>query len=342
MNTIYTNFEVSDYINGIVSATIGLTPNSVGTIITSGIQSLDGEYKFLVPVQISATGYVEISATNYVNQTSTIRENNFIIGCEKGRKVNLTNFLPINYRDKFDGSSSELYQFVELFQNYLNTLYVSTDDSCNLSTLEKIKKLQEFRNIDKIDSEYMYQYANMLGYDIGINKSQIGTFSSSTGNYSDTFEQYQDKCLRFILGDIPNWYSIKTTRNAVKIMLLSYGMIGDIVENYTLDYNLFWKQNKVRYDQYVSNDISKEWYPTPHISVGIDLNNTPYENAYSDSIKNIISSMESIRPANVVIDSLQGIIYQDQSNTTRSINLSMSFKSSKTINVTKSAQINIT
>ncbi len=341
-NFIYTTFEISDYTNGIVSATIGLTPNSVGTIITSGIQNVDNNSKFLVPIEISATGYVEISATNFVDQTTTVRENNFIIGCSTGRKTNLTRFLPINYRDKPNGDPSELFEFTKVFEDYLNTIYTNVDEGCNLSILEKIKRLQDFRSIDRIESQYIYQYGNMLGYDVGINKSEMGTFANVSGTYADTFEEYQEKCLRFVVGNLPNWYSIKTTRNAVKIMLLSFGIIGDLIENYSLDYNIFWKQNRTTAGQYVANNISKEWFPTPHVSVGIDLRNTPHEKAYSDSVKNVINSMESIRPANVVIESLQGYVSSDESNTTRAINLSMSFKASKSINVTRTQQLNLT
>ena len=43
-------------------------------------------------------------------------------------------------------------------------------------------------------------------------------------------------------------------------MLLSFGIIGDIIEYYTLDYNKHWKQNRTIGDQYVSNEMTKEWY----------------------------------------------------------------------------------
>jgi hypothetical protein len=335
---ITTNFEISDFTNGIVSASIGLVPGSVGTIVTSGIQSVVGVLKYIVPVNVSSTGYVELSATNFVNQSTTFRENNFIIGCENGKKTNLVKYVPGYLRENFDGSESEMFQFVELFQNYLNTIYQSVDDSCNISMLEKIKRIGDMRNIDKIEVSKIPYYAEMLGYDVGINKSEMGLFNVLPGPYSDTSADYQNKCLRFVVGNLPNWYSIKTTRNAVKMMLLSFGIIGDVVEFYTLDYNQFWKQNRVTGTQIVSDNISKEWFSTPHISVGIDLKNSPYEQVYSNQSKKIINAMEAIRPANVVINGLQGYVSEVQ---TRSVNISMNFRSIKNINVTTRQQINI-
>lgn len=338
MNTIYTTFEITDYTNGIDPNSIGLSPSSVGTIITSAIESPSGYTRFIVPVEISASGYVEISARNFSGNTSIFKENNFVIGCSEGRRLSLTKYLPQYLRDNPDSSPSEFYQFTKVFEDYLNTIYSNVDDGCSISLLEKTKKLREFRNIDKIDSKYIYQYANMLGYDVGINKSEIGKFSSTSGVYSDSLEKYQEKCLRFVVGNLPNWYSIKTTRNSVKMMLLSFGIIGDLIENYTLDYDKYWKQSKVLPAHYVDETITKEWYPTPHISVGIDLRNTPNSTVYSDQLKKVINSMESIRPANVVIDSLQGYMTEIQSPR---IDIAMSFKTTKNINVPRSCQINV-
>ena len=64
MTSISAVFGISDYTNGIVSASIGLTSASTGTIVTSGIQSLAGVSKYSVPVNVSANGVVQISAMN--------------------------------------------------------------------------------------------------------------------------------------------------------------------------------------------------------------------------------------------------------------------------------------
>ena len=77
------------------------------------------------------------------------------------------------------------------FEDYLNTMYKSFDESCNLSVLEKISKLKDLHDIDKIDPIYVQQYANMLGYGVGINHDELGTFSKQSSGYADSEESYK-------------------------------------------------------------------------------------------------------------------------------------------------------
>lgn len=337
-NSISAYFEITDYTNKIYKNSIKLTDASRGTIVTSEIQELDGGKKFIVPVVTTASGYIEISAMNYVGETATFREENFIIRCSNTRKLNMTNYLPQYLREDNQGNESEFFKFTKFFEDYLNTMYTSYDESCNLSILEKINKLQDLHDIEKIDPIYVQQYANMLGYGVGINNDELGTFTVLSG-YSDTSASYKDKVLRFVVGNLPNWYSIKTTRNAVKVMLLSFGIIGDIIEYYTLDYDRQWKHNRTVGNEYVSKEMSREWFPTPHISVGIDLLNTDNSIIYNTpSVVNVVNAMEDIRPANVVINGIQGYVSETP---VQIVYMNMTFRTTKNINVTRSQQINI-
>ena len=180
----------------------------------------------------------------------------------------------------------------------------------------------------------------MLGYGVDINNDELGTFTTNSSTvYADSNDVYKNKILRFVIGNLPNWYAIKTTRNAVKMMLLSFGIIGDLIEYYTLDYDKSWKANRTKNDQYVSDEMTKEWYPTPHISLGVDLMNSDNSIVYnSDQIKNIVNAMEDIRPANVVINGIQGYVSETPVQT---VYLNVSFRSTKNINVTRDQQINI-
>lgn len=337
-DVISATFEISDYTNKIIKNSIGLTETSRG-ILSEEIQTIDSGKKYIVTVIVSASGYVQISAMNYFGKTATFTEENFIIRCSKGRKLNLVNYLPPILREDNIGNESEFSKFTRFFEDYLNTMYKSFDESCNLSVLEKISKLKDLHDIDRIDPTYVQRYANMLGYGVDINHDELGTFSKQSLGYSDTSASYQNKVLRFVVGNLPNWYSIKTTRNAVKVMLLSFGIIGDIIEYYTLDYDKKWKQNRTVGDQYVSDEMTKEWYPTPHISVGIDLLNNDNEVIYNKpNIGNVVNAMEDIRPANVVINGIQGYVSETP---VQMVYLNVSFRTTKSINVPRDHQINI-
>ena len=52
---------------------------------------------------------------NYVGKTSTYTEENFIIKCSSGRKLNLVNFLPPYLREDNNGNESEFAKFTKFF-----------------------------------------------------------------------------------------------------------------------------------------------------------------------------------------------------------------------------------
>jgi len=334
--SISTVFEVVDYNNGIFVDSIKLTSASVGTITT--IEAIVPGKKYNVTVAVNKSGSVSISASNLINRTTTLRVDNYIIKCSDGRELNLTNYLPLNDQYDYYGNDSEFKQFTKFFEDYLNTMYTNTEESCSLSVLEKINKLTSLHDIDTVEQKYIPYLSNMLGYDINFDKNSIGQFGGVNLGLSGTdLESYKDKVLRFVVSNLPNWYSIKTTRNSMKIMLLSFGLVGDIIEVYTLDYDKEWKLNKVTDNDIVGDDIGTDWYPTPHMSIGINLNESNISVVNTMSLRDdILEAMESIRPANVVVDSLLGYAETKLPDSL----ITIKFQSTKNINITSASQLN--
>ena len=67
----------------------------------------------------------------------------------------------------------------------------------------------------------------MVGDQFG-NLAEIDNGSSSISD--------QQKYLRFVVQNLPNWYKIKTTKNCSKVMLYSFGLIGvwlNIIQSYS-------------------------------------------------------------------------------------------------------------
>jgi hypothetical protein len=332
-------FEIYDYINGIDSSSIQVTLNDK-SISASVVQNGSGRNSYFVNVIVDRSGYLVINGKNRVGVYTEYRYNNYVITCSTGRQLSLTNYLPEYLQEDNNGNASETKEFLGVFEKYLNSMYTNIDNSCNLSTLEKISRLQKLHDIDTIEPEYITNYSNLLGYKSGFNASEIGTFGyfAPSATYNDTTEEYMNKSLRFVVRNLPNWYSIKTTRNALKIMLLSFGIIGDIMEYYTTDYDQDWYSNKIEEGVFVNVDIPENSYPTPHMSIGVNLSLTTNGTIYKDGqLKNVLDAMESIRPANVVLEGVTGII---DSVTLPSPNIVMCFNTSKTINVEFSNQLN--
>jgi hypothetical protein len=307
---IETTFNVTDNTFGILSASIGVVN---GTL--QSITSLNGNNSYQVVVNVSATGNVTLSALNILSNSATYDVNNYIFSCD-GRKINLTNYVPNHLAFDNNGRESELITLTSFFEGYLNTLYTNLDKPCSLGVLEKTNRLRNLHDPDTMELDYIQFFANYLGYNVDVNKSELGGFVSNPNSsaYNDGpdlpsgFNEYQKKALRFVVRNLPNWYSIKTTRNAIKTLLLSFGIFGDLLEVYTNDYVSDWVINNIPPGTYVSNGMTNDRYPTPHMYVSIDINNTSLENIYGSEqvLSSVYKSFEAIRPANVVFEGLLG------------------------------------
>lgn len=306
---ITSQFRVSDNTYGILSASIGVVGGMIDSIV-----SVDSNKIYDVSVNVSASGSLTISAMNQLSNSATYVINNYIFACD-GRKINLTNYVPNHLAFDNSGNDSEYITLTSFFEGYLNTLYTNLDEPCSLGILEKTNRLRNLHDPDTMELDYIQFFANYLGYNVDVNRSELGGFVSNPNSSayndgpdnSEVFNEYQKKALRFVIRNLPNWYSIKTTRNAIKTLLLSFGIFGDLLEVYTNDYVYDWIINNIPPGTYVSDTMTNDRFPTPHMYVSIDINNTSLENIMgSEQMLSSVKSFEAIRPANVVFEGLVG------------------------------------
>ena len=102
-----------------------------------------------------------------------------------------------------------------------------------ISILDKIFRLTDLFDPDLMPEDMIQYYAANLGYQAGINRDSF----TATAKNTETEALEQKRYLRFMIRNLPNWYQIKTTRSAIKIMLYSFGLIGDFVYYYTKCYS---------------------------------------------------------------------------------------------------------
>lgn len=238
------------------------------------------------------------------------------------RRINLTSFLPEQKQQE------EIYDFVKFFEDFLNEMYAGLHgfettetqigqnesklafsyDNQNLSAspkisiLEKIHRLSELHDPDLIDIDYIQFFAEHMGYRIDIDRNEIGFgFLNSSAPCSASDNQ---KYLRFMVRNLPNWYKIKTTNDMIKIMLYSFGLVADIYNHYTKDYGEDSKNWKVDYDGDM-RAIPDSWYPTPHFTAIVDidasLNNIFFKLQEGEKV---VRAIESIKPLNGVFRGL--------------------------------------
>lgn len=324
-DVIELKFKITNEVNTIIPDSIGFDINSpiYTSTLTENVYGKDYTYT----VMISAGGDVGISAMNNVALTATLYEYGFLFGCIDQRKINLVDFIPTWLREYSDSSTKassepEMVQFVEFFENYLNTLYNSADDSCSLSILSKINSLTKLHDPDTIDMDYIQYFANLMGYNLSFSRDTINTTTESEND--DELNRY----IRFTVRNLPNWYRIKSTRNAVKVLLLSFGIVGDLIEYHTSDYEDEWIPNTLTDNKFLTSEISsrRDLYPTPHMAIGIDMVNS--QKGWVKNITEIIDSLDAIRPVNVVFDNIVGYI----NSTAATVNVDMAAKVTYTIN----------
>jgi len=115
---------------------------------------------------------------------------------------------------------------------FIDNVCAGCDTSDRISILEKIFRLTDLFDPDLIPIDLIQFYAENLGYNVGINRESL-----STNTDPQARELEQKRYLRFMVRNLPNWYKIKSTRSAIKILLYSFGLVGDFVYYYTNSYN---------------------------------------------------------------------------------------------------------
>jgi len=124
---------------------------------------------------------------------------------------------------------------IDVGEIYVDNLVNCTRPKENISVLEKIYRLTELFDPDLIPIELIQFYASNLGYDVGLSRNNVG-FDGILSGATDSDLIDQNKYLRFMIRNLPTWYKIKTTRNSIKMMLYSFGLVGDFIYYFTKNY----------------------------------------------------------------------------------------------------------
>ena len=102
-----------------------------------------------------------------------------------------------------------------------------------ISILEKINRLTQLFDPWLMPIDLIQFYAQNLGYEVGLNRQEFPTVDSLDPVQAQI---EANKFLRFMTSQLPEWYKIKTSRPSLKVMLYSFGLVGDVVYYYTKNY----------------------------------------------------------------------------------------------------------
>lgn len=181
-----------------------------------------------------------------------------------------------------------------------------TSGSGLMSILEKVNRLTELHDPSLMDEQYLQFFANYLGYNININYAEMGNLAAIDDD-SKCANVDQEKYLRFAVENLPTWYKIKTTKNCVRVMLYSFGIIGDMIDYYVKGGNTVSQAaNYYNLGLFNREDdplMDPDYYPSPHFAINIDLDTSITNISFDfDKRDQIINAINSIRPINTVFD----------------------------------------
>ena len=196
----------------------------------------------------------------------------------------------------------------------------SADESKKISILEKASRLTELQDPELIDIDKIQHLSNNLGYNINVNRDEVGGFGTAFGIPTSTELATSgvdaERYLRFMASNLPNIYKIKTTDNDVQLMLYTFGLVGDFIRYYTgdrltsgTDYSDAgsWLPDTEKNLKFIPNTH----YTTPHFSLTLDMDQSESLDDDTEKRKAVIRAVDSIRPANTVFRKLTGYILRD-------------------------------
>lgn len=206
-----------------------------------------------------------------------------------------------------------------------------TDTSEKISIIEKIFRLTELKDPDLIDIENIQYFADNAGYNVDVYRNEFGNIDHEYPYRpiatSATSAAYNEQYLRFNVSNMPEWYKIKTTDNAVQVLLFSFGLIGNVIHYYTNDYLSFSSSgtggNWLADLNGDMREIPRDYFITPHFAMGISIDESDDLIVDTEKATALIRAMKSIQPINTVFKRLAGYL-------TREYNIYVSMRVRKT------------
>ena len=238
------------------------------------------------------------------------------------KTIDITQWLPDTLKDsttndllgQFEDFLNTMFDGVAGFQTTITETGTSADyiygtpknwDTKKISILEKVNRIAELHDPALIDLDYLQYFAGNMGYNIDLSRGDLGSVLATSEETVCSGVDI-DKYLRFVVSNLPSWYEIKTTRNAIKVMLFSFGMIGDIAQYFTDSYLPTTSGGKWEVPDYdmIDNNLTRipnNYFPTPHFIIWTDYDKSTTDLSWSyDTRKQLVNAIESIRPVNTV------------------------------------------
>lgn len=184
----------------------------------------------------------------------------------------------------------KMWQDPKIFYDHFSYQNANRIDDKRSTVLEKIRSIAYMNDPDVIDYEYIEFIASEMGYNIDLAKEDI------ENNSVLTTKADREEALRMVLKNLPNFYKIKCTKNGLESLLLSFGIVGEIIYLHTIgneqkqgyvdfidsrliegfEDSQYTNDSKTELTKainkgYLSNTVISDWFPSPHFRIELDL-----------------------------------------------------------------------
>lgn len=249
-------------------------------------------------------GYVEVAAwvetgnkkidTIIKERTYNTAKNGPWIYEDDGRKYDLLRFVPSYLRN------TDFNDFIEFFQRFANTMYLSLDKNRNISALEKIARIGNFNDIDKIETKLLMHYENQYANEFPFDKKaiqEVNTIFSNVGwGFKDDEEVYG--IIKYALDNLPGYNRYKGSNIGVAGALKMFGFTCKVIN--------LWIRKKDTIEEnpnFVEEDRLSEFgdfFQTSRFNIEVDSNN--YFEIFNEHLDFFINLVKSIKPITKILD----------------------------------------
>ena len=223
---------------------------------------------------------------------------------DDGRKYDLLRFVPSYLRN------TEFNDFIEWFQLFANTMYTSLDKNRNISALEKIARIGNFNDIDRIENallmHYENQYANEMPFDKEAIK-EVNTLFSKVG-WEVKDDEEVDNTIKYVMANLPAYNRYKGSNIGCAAALKMFGFTCKVVNLWIRIKNTIEEEpNFIEEDRLLSK---AEFFQTGRFNVEVAANN--YFEIFNEHLDFFIDLIKSIKPITKILDSIKYTVAVDK------------------------------
>ncbi len=178
--------------------------------------------------------------------------------------------------------------------------------------VEKFERLAYIKDPNVIDYEMIEYLARYMGYDI----TAINNDIEESTVY--TTEEEREMALRRAIQNLPQYYSLKSTKSGLEMLLLTFGIVGELVTMWTRQENPYGNpydndpyddmipDYELRGLQYAENTQGKmsNFVPTPHFKIKVEIEGNFDNQLLPSDERRIVSQIERFKPINTVFDGI--------------------------------------